>query len=545
MKHLTVILALLTALLLAACQRPSPGAKTAYVPSPQLVAIDSVMQSRPDSALALLIDTTLQGPYYQLLLSEALYKNDYAQTNRAELLDAMAYFDSIGEPFLAARCHYMNGVGYYELDSVVPACQEYLKALEIIEEHFEEEVLVGYKAKFMALTNTHLCGLCSDQYLSEQTIYFGKQSLVYYQKYAAEPWHKAWVLERIGEAYYSTTELGDSANWYFNKALDILPDTNNQTYRDIMALKAFLSYNYENNHENAIQQLNHILNQADNEIEFLSRCLILGDFYYQEKMWDSARYYLEIVFNSTQDIDSKTLSAQRLQDICQNTGDSLFLNKYTQYLSQQANTSAFKASLHSQLTELYRIYIQNNLERQHRQLIKEKRIRFAVVLVGLLFVILILSFLYHRRNKTVGVLTNQIMEELSLEKKKELFEQFLNEPICQNIILSMNGKVIKRTTVPQDYQELILNDPQLQQLALVVNRYFGPFENRLKQNGINPNPCLINLCHLRLLGMDEKQAAILLNRDYSSIKRYEKKLKNGFKTQEDLSLYLKELIINN
>ena len=39
MKHLTVILALLTALLLAACHRPSPGAKTAYVPSPQLVAV--------------------------------------------------------------------------------------------------------------------------------------------------------------------------------------------------------------------------------------------------------------------------------------------------------------------------------------------------------------------------------------------------------------------------------------------------------------------------------------------------------------------------
>ena len=545
MKRLTVIWVLLTALLLAGCHRPSSVAKTAYVPSPQLAAIDTLMQSRPDSALTLLMDTTEHGPYYQLLLSEALYKNDYAQTNRAELLDAMAYFDSIGDPFLSARCHYMNGVGYYEQDSVVSACAEYLKALEIMEENFEETELVGYKAKIMALTNTHLCGLFSNQYLDEQTIFFGKLSLVYYQKYNAQPWHKAWILEKIGEAYYSKAELGDSANRYFNKALDILPDTNNQTYRDIVTLKAFLSYNYENNHKSAIQQLNRILNQADNEREFLSRCLIIGDFYYQEKIWDSARYYLEIVFNSTQDTDSKILSAQRLQDICQNTGDTLFLNNYTQYLSQLAHSSNVKASLHSQLTELYRIYIQNNLERQHRQLIKEKRIRIAVVLVGLLFVILILSFLYHRRNKTVGVLTNQIMEEQSIEKKNELFEQFLNETICQNIILAIDGKIIKRTSVPQDYQELILSDPQLQQLALVVNRYFGQFENRLKQNGINPNPCLINLCHLCLLGMDEKQAAILLNRDYSSIKRYEKKLKNGFKTQEDLRLYLKELVINN
>jgi uncharacterized protein with PIN domain len=39
--------------------------------------------------------------------------------------------------------------------------------------------------------------------------------------------------------------------------------------------------------------------------------------------------------------------------------------------------------------------------------------------------------------------------------------------------------------------------------------------------------------------MDEKQTAILLNRDYSSIKRYEKKLKNAFETQENMVSFLR------
>ncbi len=69
-----------------------------------------------------------------------LYKNYAAQSNREELLQAVAYFDSImqvPEPvegpsfernvFLAARAHYINGVGYYEKDSIVQACAEYLK----------------------------------------------------------------------------------------------------------------------------------------------------------------------------------------------------------------------------------------------------------------------------------------------------------------------------------------------------------------------------------------------------------------------------------
>lgn len=46
--------------------------------------------------------------------------------------------------------------GYYELDSIVEACEEYILALEIMEEHFDEKELVGKKVRFMALTYTHL-----------------------------------------------------------------------------------------------------------------------------------------------------------------------------------------------------------------------------------------------------------------------------------------------------------------------------------------------------------------------------------------------------
>ena len=124
-------------------------------PSPELSAIDSLMWHQPDSALACLLPcfdtcrdakfcvstaTAYNRHYANLLLAELLYKNDYAQTNRAELLQAVAYFDSLlvdgadtrgvsqqARPrrdarrasaqniaFLDARAHYINGVGYYE-----------------------------------------------------------------------------------------------------------------------------------------------------------------------------------------------------------------------------------------------------------------------------------------------------------------------------------------------------------------------------------------------------------------------------------------------
>jgi hypothetical protein len=192
-----------------------------------LAEIDSLMWRQPDSAFVLLQEfvvspeaeklDTFDGHYCQVLISELLYKNDFEQTNRTELLQAVAYFDSITqvpEPvvaehgrsvegpsnriaFLSARAHYINGVGYYENDSVVEACKEYMKALEVMENRFQEKNLVGEKARFMALTYTHLAALFSDLYLHEQAIFFAQCSLPYYMQLETPSWNISWVLTRI------------------------------------------------------------------------------------------------------------------------------------------------------------------------------------------------------------------------------------------------------------------------------------------------------------------------------------------------------------
>ena len=108
----------------------------------------------------------------------------------------MDYFDSLRAcsddlAFLDARSHYIKGVGSYERDSVVDACREYLQALEVMEDRFDEKDLVGHKARFMALTCTHLCVLYRNQYLHEQAISFGKLSLPYYESVLSTSWHLA------------------------------------------------------------------------------------------------------------------------------------------------------------------------------------------------------------------------------------------------------------------------------------------------------------------------------------------------------------------
>jgi len=155
------------ALLLVACTQSNKVPETSAPelaeevegPTYELSQIDTLMWHHPDSALAVMMEfaaspkadslNVFEKHYCQLLVSELLYKNDYGQSNRTELLQAVHYFDSLMQDpelvegpsryvnvFLSARAHYMNGVGYYERDSVVAACGEYLKALEIVETHF-------------------------------------------------------------------------------------------------------------------------------------------------------------------------------------------------------------------------------------------------------------------------------------------------------------------------------------------------------------------------------------------------------------------------
>ena len=285
-------------------------------PTPALQAIDSLMWQQPDSALRALMAyegdaSEYNNHYAQLLTSELLYKNDYAQTNRPELQQAVAYFDSlmqVSEPqrslslskgrsasaktmaFLDARAHYINGVGYYENDSAVEACREYLKALEVMEGHFEEKEMVGEKARFMALTYTRLTELFSDFYLHEQAIYFGKTALAYYGKYDAPPWHLSWMYDEIG-SHYDILNVIDSAEYYYYKGLDLLPDSNNLTFRDITTHLVYLSYKKGESSEISLNLMHKLLDMAESDKEYFSRCLTTGEIFYNETHFDSAWFY--------------------------------------------------------------------------------------------------------------------------------------------------------------------------------------------------------------------------------------------------------------
>ncbi len=394
-------------------------------PSPELAAIDSLMWQQPDSALAVLLNyldddsrdeahhvstnETYDNHYAQLLASELLFKNDYAQTNRTELLQAVEYFDSlmqVPEPvegpsdriaFLDARAHYINGVGYYEHDSLTEACAEYLLTLRMMEGHFAKNELVDKKARFMALTYNRLGDLFSAQFMQEPAIYCYKQALAYNRIAPTSPYGSSNNLYRIGKQF-DKLKVADSAAYYYEKAMELLPDRNNMVYRDIVASRALSEIAFYGDAITALDSLKSMTAQAENETERLNRYRTIGSVYFSFEQYDSAKVYLMPVLEK--DLNGAMLTAKYLKDISLKEGDTVKANEYALILANKGASAAESQAQVSKLNDIFQNYLQ---EKQEAASLRERReaVRLTLmVLVPLLVAIgLAVALVMQRRHK--------------------------------------------------------------------------------------------------------------------------------------------------
>ena len=400
-----------------------------------LAGIDSLMWRRSDSAFVLLQEfvvspeaeelDTFDGHCCQLLISELLYKNDCEQTNRKELLQAVSYFDSLVREapplqrgagglktpqspdlndnltFLAARAHYINGVGYYEHDSVVNACTEYLKALEMMEELFEEKELVGKKAQFMTYIYNRLGDMFGEQLLAEPAITCYKQALLYCRREPTSIYGIPVLLYNLGIQYDISRQI-DSAYFYYNEALASLPDHDNIHYRDIMSTKALLDhYDFGLCSDSIIKELKYIISLSANENEKTARLLTLGNILFNDRQYDSSRFYLETVFEQQEDLQSKILAAENLCDIYQIKGDSVKAQKYALFLAGFTMSEIEKKTEVSMVNKMFKEHLTKQQEKQAR-FEREKAVKKAleiVIPIAVVVALVIFIVLKHRSKK--------------------------------------------------------------------------------------------------------------------------------------------------
>ena len=483
--------------------RPSPGGEG--VASRALENIDSLMWKQADSALKVMMEfagseaadgmDVFEGHYCQVLVAELLFKNYYAQSNRAEVLKAVGYFDSIvgmngadargaspqrgvsvreRDAFLAARAHYINGAGYYEHDSLIEACGEYLFALRMMESYFAEGEKVGHKARFMALTYNRLMELFSAQFMQEPAIYCGKQGLIYTRIAPTSPYGVSNVLYRIGKQY-DKLKVADSAAYYYDRALEQLPDRNNVVYRDIVSSWALLDYEWHHDALSALDSLKNMVAQAANETERLIRFPAIGNIYIDIGQYDSAKVYLEPVMEKN--AKREIIAAIYLRDIALKEGDTVKANQYALILAEEGATAANNQARASQLNDVFQQHLQWEQEkaeaerRQAEQLAARRRLVRGVVTAMVVLLVLGLGLWWWMAKR---------------RKEHEAEAQILNEE-KQQLQTQVNDALQQLQTVDDALQQLQTQaDDALQQARAmlpqrVADLYRAKVPNRLER----------------------------------------------------------------
>ena len=405
--------------------------------SPELLFIDSLLWHQPDSAMmhlghyfkpngdnvsTIATRTEYNRRYAYLLLAELLFKNNYPQTCRENLLRSVDYFDSllvangadtrdVSLPFLAARAHYINGVGYYEQDIVIDAYTEYICALDIMENHFPvvetvctPSLPIPHIPRFMMLTYCRLGSLFSDQYMQEPAIYCFKKALAFKRSEPLLPDDHSNLLYWVG-LQYDKLQQWDSALYYYNEALQQLQDTNNLIFSTLISNKANLNYRSGKGLEPAVSDLKRVTAQRSLK-ERPYHFFLIGQIYYTEKQYDSALVYLMPTFEPSKDIETKSLTARYLHDIYQSRCDTLKAAQYAVYLAEHTDQERVGKARVSALNELFQSYLQEKQEAaSHHEW--QKSIKTVLVVVLTLTALMIVAIIQTRRKTRKRIATHE------------------------------------------------------------------------------------------------------------------------------------------
>ncbi|MCQ2321838.1 MAG: hypothetical protein MJZ91_11030 [Bacteroidales bacterium] len=594
LKHLILFLAVV----LAACSSRHP-VETRFIASPnkQLQAIDSLMWKQPDSAFAVLRQFAasseadsldeFNGHYCQMLLSELLYKNDCEQTNREELLTAVDYFDSLTialndspQPrsrhcglgpqspgqndnlvFLDARAHYINGVGWYEQDSIVPACQAYLKALQVMESHFKDDELDRNMIRFMGLLNIRLSNLFYYNDAVMQAIETIRKSLVYFEKSVSST-DVANAMMRVGRCFRLDNSL-DSAFFYYKKALSIANENGFQKIR-FSAMSEIAPLYYEKGlKDSAFIILHEALSNCTTKDDSLATCMGLGQLFYKEHNYDSAVFYLEqSVKRKT--FDTETASADLLHDSYLALGDKDKALYYGKIYQENMSIYAEKSSKKIEIATLYNEYLQQQQETHQTHMFS----RYLLV-VCLLVLCMVCLFLYGRSAKRKSALTQSQLSgkvkaikqlvkeqeaiittqraELEMLRQKEkpdfetVYASFLQEPICRHILSEIQDENITVGLRCPAYEKLALGLEQKQQFWKTVDYYFPQFFSNLAKQYPRLTTSDGRYACFYLLDINDGQVAVLMGVSYQSVWKRSKKMKEVMDGVNDLSMVMKSI----
>ena len=481
MKNNIALIILLIAFLSVACNERQSNNR-------QLILADSLMQSRPDSALCILQDISMEklttqadSAYYVLLLTQARDKNYVVQTDDSLIRYAVAYYDKTNDVRMQAKAHYYWGCVYRDMNRQAEAIREFLIAAPLTEKAKEKRQLGLVYNNIGFIYNIQGFNEKADSIyqLMEVIAQEVKDTVLWSEALSRQ----ASINLMKGGNYFSMTE---------QKLLNAFVVADKMEHNGLKAdISASLSnlYSRMNQGEKALYYAKLNLSLRKDTARSYHAFLILGDAYYKCEQYDSAIFYLNKSLMS-KDYGKKAGAYMRLADIAMIQGNAALS------VELERNSSAYKDSLYKfrrSVVANEMIEAETDAHTMLQKIYYKGRLNmylYAFILITAMIIIVALSLYkrYRRKNDLLqkdkqqlekvnqdlsqhyaNLQTDITEKDLEIENlRKELASHQIDEEERAKLQAELDEMILKRRTLAK---EAFLHSPLYAKMQAIIQDY--------------------------------------------------------------------------
>lgn len=509
--------------ILFSCSPPS-------VKNPLLLRADSLMETRPDSALTILesISSPEKLPradraFYALLFTQAQHKNFIPLEDDSLIKTAVDYYGDKKKSLNAAKAHYYLGATYWDKGSVSFAVEEYLNAIRLMPERNDFLAMI-YNTLGECYEDDDLYKVAMDAYRKANQILSGKNN-------------QSYSLRGIARVFLLQNNV-DSALCYYQQALNCAIENHNSHLTGTVYHDIALIHYQEKDFNKANEYVSKSLCLVNREMLATVK-LLKAEIMINMNELDSAEYYfngnieqLDIFGKATYYNGLHKIAKKRCEwkTATENMDKYIMLYDSVQILSNN--------------NELIKLMDKHQLE-EHKRMLSEKAKRvviatlvsFSTLIIGVAFGFMLID---RRRKKRIIDLQqelNQIRVDATLlrdeasetdngditQRKIELIEQQIH--VCKIIFRSTHPYEVLETMKKATPKQLLDMDYLREEVKDGVLRSFVDVMNSLNEDEIKLTPKDRYFCVLILLNCSKTMIMELMNVSSDALKTRKNRIK--------------------
>lgn len=403
-----------------------------------LADADSLMQTRPDSALLLLegisapqLLSRAHRAEYALLLTQARHKNYVKLENDSLIKIAVDYYEDGNDNLRESQAYFYLGSTYRDMGDMASTIKAYLKALEVMPENSNDD--------FLTKVYDNLGDCCEQQDLYKEALYFYKRSYLINLKSHDEK-NLYYPLRGIANVSLYKLQI-DSASIYYHKALDVAQSLNDTTQIAVVFKDLSSICNEQQDYKKAVYYISEALKMMHDEHDLFSAYCLKGRIMNNLNNLDSACYYYSLSKKS-EDIYVKASSYYGLYEI-----EKKFENWETATLHADSFFLLYDSIQGlSERAEIDKL-MDNHLLERHKSLLSFKHRRTMIVIGGILLLFIIVGvFLFmwlDKRRKTRYIALQQQLMQSRVDDMQMEEESFPNNTRSTNKLPEFKEEQLK------------------------------------------------------------------------------------------------------